>query len=301
MEKALLEKNAEVLKRAVGSWLDRRILLTMAAQFAAKGKSIDGSAFLKVADTVKKSASLFSPLRSIYYPIAGLILTNDHLPDEEITRLHRHYEDLRKAGFRSSMYTYLAAFLMDDHLNPDRIKAVYEEMKKYHRFLTSYDDYPAAVIIAKKEGQVAELVEISEKYYEELNRNGFHKGNDLQFLANMLVLNGAYSNELVGDVIHAKDEFRRNGIKVKEMHYSSLAVIALSGKINEAVKYALDLIDMKLFKWHKEMAIVVATVIVSQEFADAPTGLTAALQAMIQAQQASIAAVSVAATSAHGS
>ncbi|QED46259.1 DUF4003 family protein [Cytobacillus dafuensis] len=300
MEKALLEENVEVLKQAVGSWMDRRLVLMTASQFAAKGKRMDGTAFLKVSDLVKKSTSFFSPLRSIYYPMTGLILANGNLPDEEVNRLHRNYETLRSAGFRSSVFTYIAAFLMEDHMDPRRINTVHEEMKKYHRFLTSHDDYPAAAIIAKQEGQVEELVHISEQYYKTLSENGFYKGNDLQFMANMLVMNGAFRKETVSNVIYAMDELSRSGLKVKQMHYSSLCVIALSGKLKEAISYALELRDMKEFKWHKDMAIVAAAVFVSQEYVDASTGLTAAIQALIQAQHASVAAASAAAAASAG-
>ena len=295
MEKVLLEENVEILRRAVGSWMDRRLVIMTAAQFASKGKKIDGGSFLKVSDSVKKSVSFFSPLRSIHFPMAGLILTSERMPDEEISRIHQNYELLRSAGLRSSNFTYIAAFLMDEGMDVNRIKATHDEMKKYHRFLTSHDDYPAATIIAKQEGTIEELIEASEQYYRALNENGFYKGNDLQFLANMLVMNGKFNRDTVSNVILAKDELRRSGLKVKQMHYPSLGVIALSGKIKEAVAYSLDSVEMKLFRWYKEMAITVAAIFVSQEYIDASPGLTAAIQAMIQAQQASAAAVTAAA------
>jgi len=304
MEKMLFEENVEVLRRAAGNWMDRRLVMMAAAQFAAKGKRIDGKAFIKVSDSLKKSASLFSPLRSIHFPMTGLIMSSDRMPDEEINRLHRNYESLRSVGLKSSNFTYIAAFLMDDHMDISRIKAIHEEMKKYHWFLTTNDDYPAATIIAKQEGSVTDLIAASEQYYQALNQNGFYKGNDLQFLANMLVMGGGFNKELVSEVIYARDELSRSGLKAKQMHYPSLGVIALSGRIKEAAAYSLELRDMKIFKWYKEMAITTAAIFVSQEVIDAAPGLTAAIQAMIQAQQASAAAVTagaVAASSSSGS
>lgn len=295
MEINLLEENVEILRRAVGSRMDRRLVIMTAAQFASKGKKIDGGSFLKVSDTVKKSVSFFSPLRSIHYPMTGLILTSERMPDEEISRIHHNYDLLRSAGLRSSNFTYIAAFLMDEGMDITRIKSAHDEMKNYHRFLTSHDDYPAATIIAKQEGTIEELIEASEQYYRALNENGLYKGNDLQFLANMLVMNGKFNKDIVSQVILAKDELRRSGLKVKQMHYPSLAVIALSGKINETVAYSQNLVEMKLFRWYKEMAITAAAIFVSQEYIDASPGLTAAIQAMIQAQQASAAAVTGAA------
>lgn len=301
MEKILLEENVEALRMAMGNWVHKQLILMTAAQFTAKGQKIDGNAFIKVSDTIKKSASLFSPLKSIHFPITGMILASEKIPDDEVNRLHRNYELLRKVGLRSSVFTYMAAYLMEDSMDTERIKAVFEEMKKHHRFLTSYDDYPAAVIIAKQEGDVESLLEVSEQYYQMLNENGFYKGNDLQFLANMLVMNGAFNKKLASNVIYAKDELNRNGLKVKQIHYPSIGVISLSGKINEAVTCSLELKDMKLFKWYKDMAIVAATYFVSQQYVDASSSITVAMQAIIQAQQAASAAAISAAAAASAS
>lgn len=294
MDKALFEMNVEILRRAVGNRMDRRLVMMTAAQFAAKGKKIDGNAFIKVSDSLKKSASFFSPLRSIHFPMTGLIMSSDGMPDEEINRLHRNFDSLRSVGLKNTNYTYIAAFLMEDHMDISRIKATHEEMKKYHKFLTTTDDYPTATIIAKQEGKVEDLIAASEQYYQALHENGFYKGNDLQFLANMLVMSGGFNKELVSDVIFTRDELSRSGLKVKQMHYPSLGVIALSGKIKEAAAYSLELRDTKIFKWYKDMAITTAAIFVSQEFIDATPGLTAAIQAMIQAQQASAAAITAA-------
>lgn len=298
MEKKLLEENIEVLRRAAGSWMDRRLVLLTAAQFAAKGQKVNGQAFVKVSDLVKSSTSMFSPLRGIHFPMTGLIMAKDSHPEVEISRLHHNYKTLRMANMRSSAFTYIAAFLLDDDMDASRISAIYEEMKKHHRFLTSYDDYPAAVIIAKREGRVNELIEISERYYRGLNEKGLWKGNNLQFLANMLVMCGDFQHDLVRDVIYTKEELIRRGLKVKEIHYPALGVIALTGKIKEAAGFAVKLAEMKEFKWYKEMAITVAATFVSQEYIDASAGLTAAIHAMIQAQQASAAAATAAVTAA---
>lgn len=301
MDKILLQENVENLKRAVGSWADHRLVIMTAAQFTAKAKKIDGKDFMKMANALKKSVSIFSPLRNIYLPVTGLMLTNERIQDDEISRLHSNYEKMRAEGFRSSEFTYIAAYLMEDYMDVGRVKAIYEGMKKYHHFLTSYDDYPAATIIAKQEGEITDLLEISEQYYQALNKNGFYKGNDLQFLANMLVMKGSFNQELVHTVITATDELRRNGIKVKQMHYPSLGVIALAGNIQEVVSYTIELRELKAFKWYKDMAIIAAAVFMSQEYIDASPGLTAAMQLMIQAQQAAIAASAAAAGAAAAS
>ena len=171
-------------------------------------------------------------------------------------------------------------------------------MKKYHPFLTSSDDYTAAVMIAKQPDRASDLVDRAEKYYNALNGKGLSKGNDLQLLANMLVMNGDYSQELTRNVIKAKEAFQKNHYKVKKIHYPSLGIIALSNQTNEAVKLVQDLTAMKMFKWYKDMALTIASLFLSQGYADAPAGITAAVEALIQAQQAAMIAATTAAISA---
>ena len=116
-------------------------------------------------------------------------------------------------------------------------------------------------MIAKQPDQASDLVERAEKYYNALNEKGLSKGNDLQLLANMLVMNGDYSQELTRNVMKAKEAFEKNHYKVKKIHYPSLGIIALSNGTNEAVKLVQDLTAMKMFKWYKDMALTIASII----------------------------------------
>lgn len=288
MDISLFQENIDILKSFGGKWVDARLVMMTAAQCAAKGKRINGTDFKQLAEMVKKSASAFSPLRTIYFSVAGLIYVKGNNFDTEINRLHHNYKALKDTGFRSSIHTYIAALLMEKDIDAGRIKDIYEEMKKYHRFLTSYDDYPAAVIIAKRPERVSQLVETSEKYYQALNEKGFYKGNELQFLANMLVMNGSFSRETLKKVIDTKDAFEKNRNKIKSIHYPAVGIIALSDNTKDAISLVHELTSLKELKWYKNIAVTIASIFVSQEYADASAGLTAAVEAMIQAQQTAI-------------
>lgn len=301
MEGKLIEENVNILRKTAGKWADKRLVLLTAAQFAARQELIDGQAFMFLSNKIKKTGSVFSPLRTIHFPMTGLLLTKESDPNEALEKLLLQYKTLRSAGFRSSVYTYIAAFLVEDSARPERIKEIFNEMKRYHRFLTSYEDYPAAVIMAKRPESAVELVDAAEMYYRFLNEKGFWKGNDLQFLANMLVMDGLFHKASAEAVLHAKSELDIHGLKGKAMHYPAIGIIALSGKIEETVQIAQELIDMKVFKWSKEMAIIVAAIFASQAYIDSSAGLTTAVQAMIQAQQAAIAAATAGAIAASSS
>lgn len=253
MDLALFEENLEILRNSSGKWVDKRIVMMTAAQCTAIGKRIIAMDFTNVIEKVKRSSSAFSPLRTINFSIAGFIYSKTNDYDYEIDRLHRNYKALKETDFRSSMHTYMAAMLMDKDTEVSKLEKIYDEMKKYHRFLTSYDDYPAAVMMAKQSDKISNLVETSENYYLALKEKGFHKGNDLQLLANMLVLNGPFSQELIRKVIDAKEAFEKNHYKIKSMHYPSIGIIALSNQTNEAVSLVQDLTSLKTFKWYKDM------------------------------------------------
>lgn len=297
MDLALFQENLDILHNSSGKWVDKRLVMMAAAQSAAKGKRIIASDFTNVIEKVKKSSSAFSPLRTINFSIAGLIYSKTNHYDGEINRLHSNYKVLKETGFRSSLHTYIAAMLMDKDTEVSKLKKIYDEMKKFHRFLTSYDDYPAAVLMAKQPDKISNLVETSENYYLALKEKGFHKGNDLQLLANMLVMNGPFSQELMRKVIDAKEAFEKKHYKIKSMHYPSIGIIALSNQTNEAVSLVQELTSLKTFKWYKDMAITVASILLSQDHVDASAGLTAAIEAMIQAQQAAVLVATVAAVS----
>ncbi|MBB6445391.1 DUF4003 family protein [Bacillus benzoevorans] len=300
MNNNLFEENIEIL-RSVSKWVDSRLIFMTAAQLTAKGKRINASEFQETVNAVKKSASAFSPLRTIYFSIAGLIYAQENQTHEAINRLQQNYKELKSAGLRSSIYTYIAALLMEENVDARRVKEIYDGMRKYHRFLTSYDDYPAAVMMAKQSAKMEDLLESSEKYYITLNEKGFNKGNDLQLLANMLVMNGSFTTDIVNKVIYAKETFEHNRIKIKVMQYPAIGLIALSNKTNEALSLSRELSSMNAFRWYKNMAVTIAAIFVSQEYTDAPAGLTAAIEAMIQAQQAAVIAATAAAVSASSS
>ena len=119
MNVTIMEQNTDVLRRTAGKWIDKRLVLLTAAQFAAKQKQIDGEEFTALSNKLKKSASIFSPLRTISFPMAGLLMAKEGNENQLIAELHKKYELLRSAGLRASRYTYIAAFLLDSSIRTD--------------------------------------------------------------------------------------------------------------------------------------------------------------------------------------
>ncbi|MFB4165727.1 DUF4003 family protein [Alteribacillus sp. JSM 102045] len=155
-------------------------------------------------------------------------------PEAKITELFKLYKTFRNATFKSGVNTYLAAstLLTQDHSDLDTKKIVgktsdiYEGMKKEHPFLTGTSDYPLAVLLAleKRPG----MIEHIERFYKQLSKNGFSKGNDLQFLSHILSLSSQENHQTLVqravDVFHA---FKQERIKPKTMYYPVIGMLAL--------------------------------------------------------------------------
>ncbi|MDQ0246119.1 hypothetical protein J2S09_003706 [Bacillus fengqiuensis] len=205
-------------------------------------------------------------------------------------------------------FTYIAALVMLSN-TPDRrnrqecIKkslAFYKGMKAEHLFLTSSSDYPLAVLLAKAEGSVDELIHHIELFYKKLNKSGFRKGNDLQFLSHILSLgHESEADLLVERCTRLFDLFKQSGSKPKAMHYPAVGLLALvddrASEIETIRQIVHELNSEKGFKWHKDLNFIMASHFVMSEKTKNSSlleaGIYTTLEALIQAQQAAMIAV----------
>src|SRR6185312_5550931 len=85
----------------------------------------------------------------------------------------------------------LAALLMtkDPELYENearQAKALYDEMKKHHFFLTSDDDYAYAVLLGKRGFNPVPHAKSMRMYYDALREEAFRSGNELQWLSQVM-------------------------------------------------------------------------------------------------------------------
>lgn len=127
------------------------------------------------------------------------------------------YEKLVSSGFNRSVFSYIGALVLltqnETNSNHDesikRFIQVYNGMKSNHCFLTSSNDYPLAVLLSNLPGSIEELMDRVEGFYEKLNKNGFRRGNDLQFLSHILALeHGMDERKLIERCVLLADEFK---------------------------------------------------------------------------------------------
>lgn len=299
----------ELKKKLKWQITDERTLMMVAFLYLIKGKPFNLEEFLRVSEYIKKNVGVFSSLRSAQrFTIAAMLILRYQNPEEKFHDYLKVYDKLTEKGFKRGAFTYIAAISIltgkkqKDSLDTMSEKAVeiYKGMKSSHMFLTGHSDYPLAVLLAQEERDVESLMTEIDYYYHNLSKNGFRKGNDLQFLSHVLSLQKGEDAEIIIErCIRLMDKFRDAGKRMKAMYYPALGLVALlqdgEKEIGNVMKLHDQLNQEKLFRWHKDMNFMMAiNFVVKDKLEDkrlVSTGLQTTIETIIQAQQAAMVAV----------
>ncbi|MGS0418343.1 DUF4003 domain-containing protein [Bacillus cereus] len=297
---------------------DSRTGMMIAAMYAGSDKMFDLGRFLEISSYIKDQVGMFSYLKSYHrFVVAATLDIHFTYYKEAFQKFLDLYERLVTGGFSRSIFTYLAAtvLLTEENQQYDtriqRSIQVYKRMKEDHLFLTGTNDYPLAVLLAGQSENVETLMDRVECLYQKLATAGLRKGNDLQFLSHILSLKKDVSEDmLVAQCTNIWNLLKQEKIKVKQMHYPAIGLLALledgEKEVHSIRAFIEKLQGDKLFRWHTDTNILIAIqLFVSQKGAESHatnTGLQTMIEVLIQAQQAAmiatIAASSAAASSA---
>ncbi|WP_099159335.1 DUF4003 family protein [Virgibacillus ndiopensis] len=296
---------------------DKSILMMIASQYVINNKELQIERLLDLADKIKNRAGMFSSMRS--YPrftTAAMFDVNFENPDDQIKALFDLYDQLKKAGFKSGTFTYLAATVIITNKSQEannaeiisRAKEIYDWMKKEHMFLTSNDDYPLAILLAYEDGTIEELIERMERFYNRLHQHDFAKGNELQFLSHILSLGHSQEeSSLVNQSVHVYDAFTKASIKPKKLYYPVIGMLALLPYEEFNMKIISQLYDElnNEIKWQKDMNLIMAVNFFTSEKLNhsslAETSMYTTMETIMQAQQAAMMAAVAASTAAAAS
>jgi hypothetical protein len=307
-----LQTTFEQVKNATGWTVDKRILLSISSYYVTTGKTFNGKEFLATSDAIKQKSGWFSPLRSHIHYMMAAFLQNDHKDSSiAVDNLLAKQDILKAAGFKSNVYSYLAAVLMtDDSIKQSKeatqAKHLYDEMKSHHPFLTQPDDVPYAVMLGKLPGEPKERAATMNRYYTELRSQGFYMGNELQWMSQILTFKSpTYHANMVSQAVQIRDQLKSAKIKIKSMHYVKVGFLAALEIKEEALEHVIgtyrELETMKLFSWYKEMILSLAVQLETKHIIDndsiTSVSFATTIEMMMQAQQAAMVA-SMAATSA---
>ncbi|PHF01065.1 DUF4003 domain-containing protein [Bacillus pseudomycoides] len=293
---------------------DSRTGMMIAAMYAGSDKSFHLGRFLEISNYIKDQVGMFSYLKSYHrFVVAATLDIHFTHYKEAFQKFLDLYERLVAGGFSRSIFTYLAAAALlpeetgQHDVRIQRSMQVYKRMKEDHFFLTSTDDYPLAVLLAGQSEKVEALMDRVERLYQKLAAAGMYKGNNLQFLSHILSLKKDVSEDiLVAQCTNIWNLLKREKVKVKQMHYPAIGLLALledgEKEVHSIRAFIEKLQGDKLFRWHTDANILIAIqLFVSQKGAEsqaANTGLQTMIEVLIQAQQAAMIAAITASTAA---
>ncbi|EON71035.1 DUF4003 family protein [Lysinibacillus sphaericus] len=308
-------QTVEGVAKAAGWSVDRKIILAIASTYVASGKTFDALKFKEVLQEMKKQTSWMSPLRAnVGYSMAANIMEQDDI-EQAVKNIIINEKILKEAKFKSGNFNFIAAQFLtniesEKQAHAQKARALYEAIRKHHRFLTSFDDIPYAVLLSNPNDDVILRAETMNRYYKELRSYNFYAGNELQWLSQVLTfLSPQYDSNLVPSVVTIRDILKKVDVKIKTMHYPLLGFLAIlqlnSAQISQITDLYHELKGMKLLKWHREFVLFMAIQIAIHDMAKVQQSLSmsimASIELLIQAQQAAMMAAVTAAVVASNS
>jgi hypothetical protein len=297
MDIKLMEETFKEVSKTLGWSVDKRIALAVTNFYLTQASGFQKKEHEEAAEIIKKKEGWASPLKYYMHHIAAAFLAMEGNPDAGLERLNAKQQELNAAGFRKSPYTYLAALLMKDAEDAQNAKNLYDQMKEHHKFLTSNEDVPYAVLLGRREGAAKERAATMNAYYRELREHGFGMGNDLQWLSQIMTFNSsAYDSEMVGRVLAVREVLQHEKIKIRPPQYPILGFLAVAKASGAALQRIVEntrlLEDAKMFKWYKDVAFSTAVQFEMKDSAEtkevSAVTFSTSLETLMQAQQAAM-------------
>lgn len=304
-----LQDTYDRLKNAVSWSVDKRFLISIASYYVTTGRAFNAKRFIEISDEIKKQTKLLSPLRSyVHHSMVAFLDSTDELPSTAVGQLIAREEVLKQAGFKRSMYSYLAALFINADGIPEkeqacRGKELYDNIRKHHPFLTSHEDIPFAVLLSQQEGDLQERATTMNDYFKDLKGNRFYSSDELQWTSQIMTITSAsYNRQLKESVLYVRDYLKSAGIKLKRSHYMVIGLLGAIGAKDELLQQIVDvyydLEQMKLFKWgYKEMILPIAVQLETKHLIETQTGATmtvlTSIESILQAQQAAMISTAV--------
>ncbi|ALS79799.1 DUF4003 family protein [Planococcus kocurii] len=293
-----IEQTFSDVSKTTGWAVDKRIALAVTNIYLSQDQAFDAEKHEAAVEVIKKNEGWTSPLRShLLHVAAAFMVMKEEAVESSLKLANQNQKALNDAGFWKTSYTYLAALLMKKPEEAEQARALYKEMKKHHKFLTSNEDIPYAALLGSREGSLEERAATMNRYYRDLREQGFTMGNNLQWLSQIMTFDSSvYDAKIVGKVLAIHQFFKEEKINISLAQYpilGFLAVTEIDGKALEGVvENTRELEKNKIFRWYKDMAFSTA---VQQAMADnievrdvATMTFATSLETLMQAQQAAM-------------
>ena len=286
---------------SLAGWsVDEKTVLTIAVYYVLVQRDFNSESFLRTMDALESRTGWLSPVRGNFLPMLAAFLDSPTLPaDESVRVLFEKQQTIRKAGFKNTVHSYLAAMLMTSNRSTftseaKQAKQLYNEMKKQHFLLTTDEDYSYAMLLGKLKNDPAEQASLMRRYYDALHKVGFKSGSELQWLAQVLTMDSCVFQQSHIKRVEQLMLHIRKRVNLKPMHYPIIGFIVLlectDDQVEELIGLANFIAKGRLFKWHKSLAFSFSAGYVLQRFMESHHINDFSKQYRVLIQQAIIAA-----------
>lgn len=260
-----LQQNYDRVVNYFGTGYNQRFIMSLATSYTLEGKQFSGVLLNKIMTRIVEESKLrLQNESSVSYQIAHKLMNEEDL-ETSIRRLERKDTILQEVGFKRSSSRIVGALLLreDATSHGKRAKALFDELNRRQRLLTTKEDIPNMVVLSAEEyANPSVQADTIVRYYQEL-RNDFLFGNHLQALSQIMTLySEEYNKTLLQYVVQLKNAFLKRNVKIKRVHYPFIGILALTAtsdnKVAEIVELHDILIKQKAFRLEKELALIVA-------------------------------------------
>ncbi len=151
---------------------------------------------------------------------------------DEVDRVRAMFRavDLRRGGvYEALAVLVLRHVLAGAPIEPrhvERLRDIYEAMKRHHWFLTGPEDFPACAMLVARDEDAATIGAGTDAIYRALHeRADLWRGDSLQTAANVLYLSGLEPAAIADRYALLLDGFRKGGARIGQDQYDELAIL----------------------------------------------------------------------------
>ena len=259
-----MEWTHEKVTSLAGWSVDEKTVLTIAVYYVLVQRDFNPESFLRTMDALESRTSWLSPVRGNFLPmLASFLDSPTRTADDSVELLFKKHRAVRKAGFKNTVNSYLAAMLMTSEPasftdEAEQAKRLYTEMKKQHFLLTTDEDYSYAMLLGKMKNDPVKQAAIMRRYYDALHHAGFKSGSELQWLSQVLTMDNCEFQQKRVDRAGELMSHIRKRVNLKPMHYPIIGFLTILECLDDQVEELIGLSNYiargKLFKWHKSLA-----------------------------------------------
>lgn len=230
------------------AWSDDRTVLRYAATTLATAEHDDVADLARrardVAAELASDASWFGPLRgTLRHCVAAMLVTHRIDAAAFLAEVGRTDTRLRALGVRRGhVHEILATLVLMGHGTGRvtdeqlaRFAEILDGMRAHHPWITGADDYPACALLV--DAPRARLMERVEHFYASLRALGFRRGNALQYVSHLLILNPAPDDVAIRRFADLYAAFRDAGLWMHTGDYDEVAMLTfLDEPVGEIVR-----------------------------------------------------------------